>query len=313
MYFESRRLASSIARFICPICGSNASLICTLPIGDAMEPTAKPSRLRVFSANATCSSVSFMTLVWENPRSSIVDSPQALSTARAASRSGLISSAKALKVIIAGAMVSRPPDPGPPVLTPAPRGRSISHEAHGPAVTVLVLRTDRPRDVIVGYGQTTIPAPGRQPNVNRISRSLIAAMYVALGLAGAATAKVPQNVITTNVFNLAVATFSAEFEHVLNPKAGIYGTVRYGSFEIGDTETSWPGLSVGYHMYPGGKAPEGMFWGPLLYLNIMTATFQGVAIDYTTYTFTTTEEEVTGTFFGPMVDIGYRWNWGGFA
>ncbi len=152
--------------------------------------------------------------------------------------------------------------------------------------------------------------------MNRIPRSLIAAMCMALGLAGVATAAKPvKNVISTNVFNLGIGVFSAEFEHMRNEKMGFYGVLRYGGYKIGSYETTFPGITLGLHMYPGGKGPEGMYWGPMLYANIVTTTFSYTTLAGTwpNWYYTTTEEEVSATFFGPMVDVGYRWNWGGFT
>lgn len=117
-----------------------------------------------------------------------------------------------------------------------------------------------------------------------------------------------KNVLTTNAFNFIIATFGAEYERVLSEKSGVYGAFRYGSFKIGDSDASWPGVSVGYHMYPGGHAPTGFYWGPLAYFNAMTVTFSGLDAKLAK-----TTEKVSATFIGPMVDAGTRWDWGGFV
>jgi hypothetical protein len=137
-------------------------------------------------------------------------------------------------------------------------------------------------------------------------------MAVATGVTFALASTVPsgaradiKNVLSTNVLNLFIGTFSAEYEYATSPTMGLFGVFRYGSFKIGDHETSWPGFSAGVHFYPREKAPEGFFWGPLLYANLMTTTFS----DF----WTGKKEDVSATFIGPMVEGGHRWNWDGFT
>ena len=143
-----------------------------------------------------------------------------------------------------------------------------------------------------------------------------ALLVVAVSPLAMAEGAAKKNVLTTNVFNLIVSTFGAEYEYINDPGMGIQGSFRYGSYKIGDYECSWPGVSAGVRFYPGKNAPTGMYWGPLLYAQFMSVTFPGTAsgFNYTTMTWTyTAEETVSATFVGPMVELGYRWDWGGFA
>lgn len=127
-------------------------------------------------------------------------------------------------------------------------------------------------------------------------------------------AKEYSNVLSTNIFNYVISTFSVEYEHFnAAKKMGVYATVRYGSFEISDIDITWPGASIGVRWYPGGHAPSGFFWGPLLYWNQMKAEFTARVVTLVPFSVTEVKEDVTASFFGPMVGIGYRWNWGGFT
>jgi len=114
-----------------------------------------------------------------------------------------------------------------------------------------------------------------------------------------------QNNVSVNVFNFIISTFSVEYERFLfySQKLGIYGTARYGSFEISDVDISWPGVSAGVRFYPNGHAPAGLFLAGLLYWNQMKVDFQLGGLS----------EEVTASFIGPMVGLGYRWNMDGFT
>ncbi|MEK7767286.1 MAG: hypothetical protein AAB368_13735 [bacterium] len=119
-----------------------------------------------------------------------------------------------------------------------------------------------------------------------------------------------QNVLTTNVFNLIITTFGLEYERVLSESGGAWGAFRYGSYDFGSgAKASWPGVSLGYHWYPAKNAPTGFYIGPLLYTQFMNFTFTGLSLATAGATIS---EDVTGTFIGPMVDLGTRWDWGGF-
>lgn len=108
-----------------------------------------------------------------------------------------------------------------------------------------------------------------------------------------------ENIVSTNTLNFIISTFGVEYERIINPKWGIQGSFRYGSYKIGDFNVSWPGFTVGGRWYYSEEAPAGWFVGPSIYANIMSVTFK----------LATTQDIVSGFFIGPIVDYGYRWVW----
>lgn len=143
--------------------------------------------------------------------------------------------------------------------------------------------------------------------------SVLAVLVLAMVLVGrpsVSQAEGEKSNLSSNLFNVFIGIISAEYEMFNSTaKMGYYATVRYGSYKIGGTSVDFPGGSVGLRFYPGGTAPEGFFVGPLLYVNFMSAETKGIDA----VTGLSAKAEMSGAFFGPMVGLGYRWNWGGFT
>ncbi|MEW6556722.1 MAG: DUF3575 domain-containing protein [Elusimicrobiota bacterium] len=150
-------------------------------------------------------------------------------------------------------------------------------------------------------------------------KKLLVVLLLGLAVVSVMKAQEHNSAITTNIFNLFIALPSAEFETKIADNMGLFGSLRFGSYEIGDFKTSIFGVSAGVDIYPGkSEGIEGFYIGPMLYLNQMTVTFKSIGYyDYTdiwnpVYVPGKTED-VSGSMLGPMCRIGYRWDWGGFA
>src|SRR5579871_313888 len=100
MFGVSKNLHNSIARSKRFKCGSNGSVIFTLPMGEPIALSRNPFRSSSDFSSVTCRSVRSRTLVLRMERNSMCRTPHWRSTSICSWGSGEISSAKALSVNI---------------------------------------------------------------------------------------------------------------------------------------------------------------------------------------------------------------------
>ncbi len=120
----------------------------------------------------------------------------------------------------------------------------------------------------------------------------LAALLLTFGLTSMSVAK---SALTLNLGQLAFGTYTLQYETSLSPNNSLAIQGEFASLTIGDWTLSNFGGGVGYRIYPGSKAkaPEGLWFGPLVKVDNVSATYQ--------------DEGASSMYFTAGGEFGYNW------
>ena len=132
----------------------------------------------------------------------------------------------------------------------------------------------------------------------------LAAVVCALPLVlNSTVSAAPTTAITINVFQAMFGTYALQYETALSPNGALVIQGEFASYTMEDWSLTSMGGGLGYRFYPGkGTAPEGVWMGPLVKINNLTAGYG--------------DDEVTNISFTGGAEFGYQWLFGeevGFA
>ncbi len=108
----------------------------------------------------------------------------------------------------------------------------------------------------------------------------------------------PSNAITLNIFQAMFGTYALQYETALSPNGALVIQGEFASFSMEDWSLTSMGGGLGYRLYPGksAAAPEGVWIGPLLKINSVTAGYD--------------DDNVTTMTFIGGAEFGYQWLFG---
>ncbi len=116
----------------------------------------------------------------------------------------------------------------------------------------------------------------------------------------------PKQVLTVNPLGLLFGAYALNYESATGAGQSYVISGTYISLKVEDWTLSGLGVAGGLRLYPGGAAPRGFYYGPVLSAASMSAT----------YSDPTDAQEYTGrgTVFSAAAILGYQWiSNGGFA
>ncbi len=107
----------------------------------------------------------------------------------------------------------------------------------------------------------------------------------------------PSTAITINVFQAMFGTYALQYETALSPNGALVIQGEFASYSMEDWNLTSMGGGLGYRLYPGkGTAPEGVWIGPLVKINSVTAGYD--------------DDNITTMTFIGGAEFGYQWLFG---